>query len=163
MEVLGQHASSPARVYFAGGATAVLIGWRETTIDVDMRIEPEVDQILRLIPQIKEDLQVNIEFATPMDFIPVASDWERRSLFIAARGQASFFHFDVYAQALGKLERGHTQDLADVTEMVRRGLIEPSGAMAYFESIEGQLFRFPAIDPETFRQSVFSFFEGMES
>jgi len=162
MEVLGQHASSPTRVYFAGGSTAVLIGWRETTLDVDMRLDPESEELLRAIPKIKEDLQINIEFATPMDFIPVAPDWQRRSLFITAHGQLSFFHFDMYAQALGKLERGHSQDLADVTEMVSRGLIEPAQTIAYFESIEDQLFRYPSIDPDTFRQSVVGFFEGLD-
>jgi hypothetical protein len=30
------------RVYLTGGSTAVIEGWRETTIDVDLRFEPDL-------------------------------------------------------------------------------------------------------------------------
>ena len=39
----------------------------------------------------------------------------------------AFHHFDLYAQALAKIERGHAQDVDDVREMLRRGLVEPGG------------------------------------
>ncbi len=34
-------------------------------------------------------------------------------------------HFDLYSQALSKLERGFDQDLEDVRAMRERGLIDP--------------------------------------
>lgn len=37
---LGRVGRQPATVYLVGGATAVLEGWRSTTIDIDLRIEP---------------------------------------------------------------------------------------------------------------------------
>jgi hypothetical protein len=40
MRELGQAAQAEGRVYLAGGATAVLHGWRETTIDVDIKLVP---------------------------------------------------------------------------------------------------------------------------
>lgn len=97
---------------------------------------------------------MNIEFASPVDFIPVLPDWAERSTFIETQGMVSFFHFDLYAQALAKVERGHEQDLDDVREMIRRGLIEPGKALEYFEAIEPNLFRYPALDPPSFRESV---------
>lgn len=36
MEALGAAAPADGRVYFTGGATAVLMGWRRSTIDVDL-------------------------------------------------------------------------------------------------------------------------------
>ncbi|MCI0435674.1 MAG: hypothetical protein L0271_18815, partial [Gemmatimonadetes bacterium] len=48
--MLAAAAQAQARVYFTGGATAVLYGWRSTTIDVDIVILPEQDVILRAIP-----------------------------------------------------------------------------------------------------------------
>ena len=39
MRDLGRVATAESRVYFTGGATAVLHGWRKTTIDVDI-IDP---------------------------------------------------------------------------------------------------------------------------
>lgn len=151
MRSLSEAAEATARVYFTGGATAVLIGWRSSTIDVDIKIVPEHDHLLRAIPQIKESLQINVELACPADFIPVRQGWEDRSPFIASEGRLFFHQFDFYAQAPAKVERSHTQDMADVQEMVRRGLVEPARAWQYFQAIEPGLYRFPAVDERSFR------------
>lgn len=42
--------------------------------------------------------------------------------------------------------------------MVARGLVEPRRALAYFARLEPELYRFPAIDPPTFRAAVESAF-----
>jgi hypothetical protein len=55
----------------------------------------------------------NIELAAPDDFIPPLPGWEEWSIFIARRGKIDFYHYDLYAQALAKIERGHARDLAD--------------------------------------------------
>ncbi len=111
MRALAAEAEAPARVYFTGGATAVLIGWRPATIGVDIKLVPEGDRLLRGIPRIKEALQVNVELASPEQFIPALAGWEERSLFIADEGRLAFYHYDSYGQALAKIERGHGQDL----------------------------------------------------
>lgn len=117
-------------------------------------MRPEDDALLRAIPALKERLHVNVELASPLDFIPVPAGWENRSPEIARVGRVTFHHFDPYAQALAKLERGHRQDLADVREMLRRGLIVPPELLTYFERIEPDLYRYPTIDPPSFRRAV---------
>ncbi|MGH9195927.1 MAG: DUF6036 family nucleotidyltransferase, partial [Acidimicrobiia bacterium] len=87
-------------------------------------------------------------------FIPVASDWRERSTWIVTHGSVSYFHFDLYAQALAKLERGHEQDLADIEQMLSRELIDRAKTLEYFAEIEPNLYRFPAVDPVSFRQVV---------
>lgn len=154
MEAFARAASKRVRVYFVGGTTAVLMGWRESTIDVDFVMRPDDDAVMRAIPELKERLQINVELASPLDFIPVPAGWEDRGAFIAQLGRVTFHHFDLYAQALAKVERGHEQDLADVRAMLERNLVEPSRALEYFERVEPQLYRFPAIDPAHFRQAV---------
>ena len=154
MRAFGEAADVPTRVYFTGGATAVLFGWRASTIDVDIKVEPDTDALFRTIPGIKESLQLNVELASPVDFIPVRAAWQERSPFIAQEGRASFHHFDLYAQALAKIERGHHQDLQDVREMLSRGLIDAPGAWREFSSIEPRLFRYPAVDPASFRRAM---------
>jgi hypothetical protein len=154
MRTLAEAGQAAGRVYFTGGATAVLIGWRSSTIDIDIKIVPEHDHLFRAIPRIKEILQINVELACPADFIPVLPGWEERSPFIVSQGRLSFHHFDLYAQALAKVERSHTQDVADVAEMVRRGLVEPARAWQYFQAIEPDLYRFPAVDTRSFRQAA---------
>jgi len=154
MLALGTAANVEGRVYLTGGATAVLHGWRASTIDVDIKVIPDRDELLREIPKLKEQLNLNVELAAPSDFIPVPDGWEERSPFIRREGTISFHHFDPVAQALSKAERGHAQDLLDVNEMLDSGLVDPAEALTQFDSIEPELYRFPAIDPPSFRRSV---------
>jgi len=154
---LGAEATGNLRVYITEGATAVLYGWRDSTIDVDVKFVPETDQVLRAIPQLKDSLRINVELASPADFIPELPGWQERSPFIAREGKAPFHHYDLHAQALAKIERGHDQDIRDAREMVRRGLVETARLMRFFEEVEPNLYRYPAIDPASFRHAVEGF------
>jgi len=154
MQVLGGATDEPARVYFTGGATAVLLGWRATTIDVDIWPVPDSDALLRALPELKERLEINVELASPANFIPELPGWEARSRFVAQENKLSFLHYDLYSQALAKIERSHAQDVSDVQEMLRRSLIEPQIAWGFFQDIERRLYRYPAIDPPAFRRRV---------
>jgi len=89
MKSLGAAVKSEARVYLVGGATAVLMGWRDSTIDVDLKIVPD-SEIPRNISDLKERLQINIELASPDDFIPVLPGWQDRSAFIRREGRLDF-------------------------------------------------------------------------
>jgi hypothetical protein len=154
MQALGSASTAEARVYITGGATAVLEGWRATTVDVDLTIVPDRDEMLRAVPALKEELELNIELASPADFIPELPGWQDRSRFIVREGRVSFFHYDFYAQALAKIERGHAQDAADVGSMLDRGLVEPGRLRELFQAIEPRLYRYPAIDPKSFRRAL---------
>lgn len=154
MQAAGLAAGSECRVYLTGGATAVLQGWRATTIDVDVKLLPEDDRLLRAIPRLKESLHLNVELASPLDFIPVPAGWDERGIYVGRQGRATFYHFDPYAQALAKVERGHARDLEDIDSMLSAGLIDPAAVLEYFARIEPELYRFPALDPATFRRAV---------
>ena len=78
MRAIAAEAREPGRVYFTGGASAVLHGWRESTLDIDISIVPESDRMLRAIPDVKERLHVNVELASPADFVPPLPGWEGR-------------------------------------------------------------------------------------
>ena len=125
-----------------------------STIDVDIKMEPETDRLFRALPRIKDELQINVELAAPDQFIPEIPGWQERSTFISREGRLSFYHYDFYAQALSKIQRGHAQDLSDVREMMDRGLIDRGELRRRFEQIEPQLYRYPAIDPKTFRKAL---------
>lgn len=154
MQAIGAEARASMRMYFTGGATAVLFGWRATTIDVDIKLIPERDEVLQALPRLKESLEINVELASPGDFIPELPGWETRSSFVAREGNVSFYHYDLYAQCLAKIERAHARDIEDVREMMKRGLIEPEQGLRLFRQIEPALYRYPAIDPPTFRRAV---------
>jgi uncharacterized nucleotidyltransferase DUF6036 len=154
MTELGREADVEARVYFTGGTSAVLLGWRASTIDADIALAPESDRLFRAMPRLKETLEMNIELASPSDFIPELPGWQQRSPFILREGRLSFHHYDFYAQALAKIERGHELDRTDVREMLARRLIDPQQALRYFEEIEPKLHRYPAINPAAFRRAA---------
>ena len=154
LTALGRRTREATNLYLVGGATAVLRGWRPTTIDIAFTLSPDRDEILRAIPELKRSLEINVELAAPHHFIPPLRGWQERSIFVGRFGRLSVYHYDLYAQALAKIERGHAQDLHDVRRMFDDGLIEPGTLMELFEAIEDELFRYPAIDPASFRAAV---------
>lgn len=154
MRALGEEASHESRVYFTGGVSAVLMGWRLTTIDLDMEIVPERDELLRALPALKERLEINVELVSPSHFIPPVPGWAERSPFITREGLVAFHHYDFYAQALAKIERGHEQDQSDVAAMLSQRLVEPDRLRSLYEAITPELYRYPAIDPESLRRAV---------
>jgi len=157
MQELAAAARSPGKVYFTGGATALLLGFREQTIDIDLKLEPEPEGAFEAIAVLKNSLDLNVELASPDDFIPPAPDWRERSRHIASIGRLEFFHYDFALQALAKLERGHAQDLEDVASFLRGGYVTADELRTRFEQIEADLIRYPAIDPQQFRQKVMDF------
>lgn len=154
LEELGKEADRDIRLYLTGGATAVLLGWRSSTIDIDIKMEPDSDRLFRALPRIKNELEVNVELAAPDQFIPEVPGWKERSAFIAQEGRLSCYHYDFYAQALSKIQRGHAKDLLDVREMIARGLAGRGELRRRFEQIEPELYRYPAIDPPAFRRAL---------
>ncbi len=83
MRALATETYEDTRVYFTGGATAVLYGWRGSTID-----------------------------------------------------------------------RGHSQDLDDVQEMLSRGLIDRDRGLEYFAAVGPFLYRYPSLDPRALQAAV---------
>lgn len=154
MRAIGRAATQPGRVYLTGGATAVLHGWRDATIDVDIKLEPEQDAVLRAIAALKDELSLNVELAAPIDFIPAPEGWQERSVFVSQEGPLAFYHFDLYSQALAKIERGHAQDLEDVRTMLESGLVDAGRLREYFERIKPLLYKYPAVDPAAFERAI---------
>jgi hypothetical protein len=99
MQELARAARSPGKVYFTGGATALLLGFREQTIDIDLKLDPEPEGAFEAIAALKNRLNLNVELASPDDFIPRAGDWRDRSRHIATIGAVEFFHYDFSLQA----------------------------------------------------------------
>jgi len=154
MQQLAHAAQSPGNVYFAGGVTAVMHGFRLSTMDIDLKFSPEPQGVFEAIPNLKETLSLNIELASPVDFIPVQPDWEARSVHIATFGQVSFYHFDYCAQALAKLSRLRQHDLKDVACMLDADLISYTDLEHTLFALEPLLLRYPDIDKNSFYNKI---------
>lgn len=153
LQFFGAHAKGGS-VYLAGGASAVIIGWRDLTVDVDLKLDPEPAGAFECIARAKEVLNMNIELAAPDNFIPALPDWHERSEFIARHGTTDFFHYDFHSQALAKIARGHGQDHSDVEAMSHLELIKPGFLLELLDAIEPDLKRYPAINPLRFREKI---------
>lgn len=163
MDGLAERVRGPGRIYFTGGGTAVLYGWRATTIDLDLKADPEPLGLFEAIAELKESVDLNVELASPDDFIPALPGWRDRSIFIVRSAKLDFYHYDLYSQALAKLERGHDRDLADVRAMYARKLITPTVLRELFVAIEPQLIRYPAVDPKALQAAVVALIAEVEN
>jgi hypothetical protein len=154
MRELGRAVQSPGRVYFTGGASAVLLGWRESTLDIDLKPDPEPVGFFEALPQLKNAIDINIELASPDDFVPALPGWKERSRFIGKEGSLEFYHYDFYGQALSKIERWYARDQKDVGRMLNDGLVERDTLWELFCAIEPKLIRYPAIQADKLRARV---------
>ncbi len=138
LTTLGQRFKRAARIYLVGGTTLVWEGLRARTVDVDLTFEvsPEdAGEFARVIQALKRELSINVEEASPGDFIPLPAGYRERSLYIGRFGSLDVFHFDLYSTALSKIERGRDEDLSDVLVLLKDGRIDMDQLVAYFEEI----------------------------
>lgn len=149
----------PWRVYLVGGGTAVTLGWRRSSIDIDLFSEQT--EVFRDIQGIKERLDMNIEFARPEDFVPPLAGSADRHLHIATVGAVSFFHYDPYAQLFSKVVRGFDRDLADARQFVSSGLVDPGKFRSLVAEIpESAYARYPNLSRAAVAQAVAGFLDA---
>lgn len=160
MKALGKEARSSGCIYFTGGVSALLIGWRNSTVDIDIRLDPEPLGIFQAIAKLKQELDVNIELASPQDFLPPLPGWRDRSVLIAKHGEVSFYHYDFTAQALAKLSRGYNRDIDDVRAMYEQKLFTLAKLRDCLIAIAPDLIRFPALNPDILKSRVEKFIES---
>jgi hypothetical protein len=154
LEELSRSARVPTRVFLTGGASQLLRGVRDSTVDIDLTFEPESDDLLRSMVALKETLDVNVEIVSPAHFVPALPGWRDRCEFALQVGKITVLHFDPYTQALSKLERGHERDMQDVAALVKAGVVAPDRLRALFAAAQSELFRYPAIDRKSLSAAV---------
>jgi hypothetical protein len=157
IRALARGSKGPGRVYLVGGTSAVLEGWRSSTVDADLAFDPEPPGIFSAIARIKQELDMNIELANPAQFVPALLGWRDRSPWIATHDGVSFHHYDFYSQAFAKIERGHPRDERDVQAMVESGRVDPAELLRLIEQCWDALERYPSIDPDALRSKVDAF------
>lgn len=154
MRKLGEGSRGPGCIYLTGGATALLEGWRATTVDVDLKLDPEPPGAFEAIAQLKNELDVNVELAAPDQFLPAVPGWRERSRFIDRYGSVDFYHYDFVSQALSKVARAHDRDLRDIEAMISRGLVRKEQVREAFKAIEADLPRYPGVDAQALCERV---------
>lgn len=160
MRELGRISRGPGRIYLIGGASALLEGWRDATVDVDLKLDPEPPGIFEAISRLKNELDVNVELVSPDQFLPLPPDWQSRSVFVVKHSEVEFFHYDFRVQALTKLARGYQRDLEDVRAMLERRLVTRDELAEALDAMRPEMIRYPALDAEAFERRVKEFLDG---
>ncbi|MGE0192976.1 MAG: DUF6036 family nucleotidyltransferase [Planctomycetota bacterium] len=143
-------------VFLAGGGTAVLRGWRASSLDVDLAVEDH--RVLHEVQRIQEELDINIELVEPSAFVPELSDARHRHVFIRRIGRVAWYHYDPYTQVFAKLVRGFERDLADARRFVEDGLVDLATLKLLVEAIPSAAYsRYPNLSKEAVRKAIDAF------
>ncbi len=156
LQQLGRAFHKAGRLYLVGGAALVHAGVRPGfTQHIDIQVEGanEGDLIIS-IQRLMQQMQVNIEFASPKDFIPLPLQWEPHAQYVGCYGQIEVFYFDFYSIALSKIEQATTRDIEDVRLLVQQQRIALDELDAAYQEVLAQLGtgRYPKITPERFAE-----------
>ena len=138
LQKIGRLFTRPGRIYLVGGTTMVYEGYRQYTLDIYISFEVADDDhsaFVSAVRELKETLALNIEEASPADFIPLPSGNKERSQFIGRYGQLDVFHYDLFSTALSKIERGIESDFEDVLLLLQSGRLVSSRLADCFEEI----------------------------
>jgi hypothetical protein len=141
---LGMEFRHAARMYLVGGTTMVYEGLRDQSLDIDItyEVEDHLDaEFAQTVRRLKDEMQINVEHASPGDFIPLPPGWKDRAKFVGRFGKVEVFHFDLYSTALSKVERGRESDFQDVLALLTSKLIEPAELRAAYENILPRMLR----------------------
>jgi len=61
LSAIGKRLRTAHTLYLVGGSSAVLVGWRLSTRDVDVRPEPDSDELLRVLYDLKNVLVTDLD------------------------------------------------------------------------------------------------------
>lgn len=153
---LGRTYRKPGRLYLAGGAALVHMGLRSgSTLDIDVVIEAaNEDEMVTAIRHLVDQMQINIEFASPGDFIPLPAQWMAHSRYIGRYGSIEVFYFDFYNLALSKISRGNDRDLIDVKLLVQQNIITLDELDAAYQEVLPRMGKRPYfnLNPQKFAE-----------
>lgn len=142
LEALGREWRRPARIVIGGGASMIRRGLRAATLDIDLEydVAPADDAAFTaVLARLKESVPVNVELASPRDFLPLPAGAEGRQEWIARHGAVDVYLADPVSLALSKLARGHERDLDDVHALLSAGVVTAAALAAAVEEIAPRL------------------------
>jgi hypothetical protein len=159
---LGRRFTGRGALYLAGGSMLVYAGFRPRTIDVDYRVEltaGDDTQFIQALRAAQRLVNLNIEPASPADFIPLPSGWRERSRFLTQERGLAIYAFDLLSTALSKIERGQERDIEDVLALCHTGAIGVKQILQAFDEIAPRIETeaLPRITEQDFRRKIEAF------
>jgi hypothetical protein len=125
LEALGRRLRRPVRFYLVGGSVIIDLGLRGTTLDVDYVADADdpadLADLEQLIRTLKNELDINVEPASPADFLPVPRSVLERSRYVRRQGKLNIYYYHLPSLVISKVARGLEQDLDDAEGLIRSG------------------------------------------
>lgn len=153
---LGRVFRKPGRLYLVGGAALVHLGVRPGfTQDIDVEVAGNnAGDMFIAIRGLVEQMNINVEFASPRDFIPLPSQWETHARYVGRYGSIDVFYFDFYSIALSKIDRGNTRDINDVKLLLEQGIITLKELDIAYQEVLAQMGKgtYARLDPRRFAE-----------
>ena len=108
--------------------------------------------MFQTIQQLKQQLNINVEFASPGDFLPLPHNWQSMSRYVGRYGTVEVFYFDFYSLALSKIARANSRDLQDVTLLLQQQVINLSELDQAAHEVASQMGKgnYRRLDPNDF-------------
>ena len=117
----------PIRFYLVGGSVMIDLGLRSATLDIDFAADADdpaaLTELEPAIVALKNELDVNVEPASPSDFLPIPAGVRDRSRFVERFGQLDVYYYDLTSLIIAKVARAYEQDLSDAELLVRSGQV----------------------------------------
>jgi len=148
----------PLRFYLVGGAAIVDQGMRDATVDVDFVVDADdpaaIDEFERLVPELKNELNINLEPASPADFLPVPPGALDRSLYARTYGAVTVYYYDPVATAISKIARGAERDLSDVRALLASERVTWEQIESMWRQMRASPRGWVRYDPETVERRI---------
>jgi Nucleotidyltransferase of unknown function (DUF6036) len=156
LKALGRAFRKPGRLYLVGGAALVHRGVRAgTTLDIHVEVSGENEgEMIETIRRLIQQLNINVEFASPRDFLPLPHHWMTQSQYVGRYGAVDVFYFDFYSIALSKIQRGSSLDINDVRLLLQQGIITLEGLDGVYKEVLVQVGKgsYAKLDPQRFAE-----------
>jgi hypothetical protein len=127
------------RLYLVGGSVLIDLGLRGTTLDVDYVADADDPAALadleQLIRSLKNELDINVEPASPADFLPIPRSILERSRYVGRHGNLDVYYYHLPSLVISKAARGLEQDVADAERLLRAGEVAWTDVEATWEEI----------------------------
>jgi hypothetical protein len=162
LEALGRATRRAARLYLVGGAVVIDLGLRPATLDIDFVAEADdpqaLDDLEHAIRRLRDELDINVEPASPADFLPIPRSLLQRSRYIGRFGALSVYYYDIYydipSLVIAKAARALERDLDDVERLVRSGEVEWSEVEETWQTIRASPTGWLRYEPDEVEQRL---------
>jgi hypothetical protein len=110
LDLLGRRLRRPTRFYLVDGSVLIDLRLRPTTLDIAHAAEADepiaLSELEEAIRSLRQQLDLNIEPASPADFLPVPASALSQSQFVRQHGPLSVYYYLLPTHVIAKVARG---------------------------------------------------------